>query len=182
MVDCQPSKRTAADDLVDAVDDVLDDDRGLVPLQGLEQLGERGLALLLAGDLVDGLLRRDGVAGQFQQLAEEVEAGLLDVGVLLPQRVEALAELDEDRVVEVAGDPGGDLLLDLLDRSRRCACRPSGPRWSARPGRWSRRPGGISTWTCSLIRSMVLAPRACQTSRPVMSEGRTDSYTSVSHR
>ncbi len=68
------------------------------------------------GTSVDGFLRRDGVAGQLQEFAQEVEAGLLDVGVLLAQCVQAVAEFDEHRVVEVTGDPSGDLLLDLLRR------------------------------------------------------------------
>ena len=123
IVDCQPSKRTPSDDLVDPADDVLDDDRSVVGLEGFEQLGQGCLALLLAGDLVDGLLGRNRVAGQLQEFSQEVQAGLLDVSVLLPQRVEALAEFDEDGVVEVAGDPGGDLLLDLLRPGCPCACR-----------------------------------------------------------
>jgi hypothetical protein len=85
-----------AHDLVDPVDDVGDDDRGLVALERLEELGERRLALLLARDEILRLLGGDRVLRQFQELAEEVEAGLLDVGVLLAQGVESLAELDED--------------------------------------------------------------------------------------
>ena len=89
MVRLPALEADAADDLVDPVDDVLDDDRSVVGLEGLEQLGEGGLALFLAGFLVDLLLGRDGVAGQFQEFSQEVQAGLLDVGVLLPQLVEA---------------------------------------------------------------------------------------------
>ena len=86
------------------------------PLRASNSSVSAALPCSSRGTSCSGLLRGDGVAGQFQELAQEVEAGLLDVGVLLPQRVEALPELDEDRVVEVARDPGGDLLLDLLDR------------------------------------------------------------------
>lgn len=39
----------------------------------------------------------------------------MDIGVLLSQLVEPLPELHEHRVGEVAGDAGGDLLLNVLD-------------------------------------------------------------------
>src|SRR5680860_429140 len=106
----------AADDLIDPVDDVVHDNRGLVSLEGFEELRQCGLALLLTGDLIDGLLGSHRVARQFQELAQEVEAGLLNVGVFLSQGVQALSELDEHGVVEVSGDTGGDLLLDVLGR------------------------------------------------------------------
>src|SRR2546421_10967061 len=46
-------------DLVNPVDDVFDNHGGLVGLERLEQLGEGGLALLLAGHRVDSLLGGD---------------------------------------------------------------------------------------------------------------------------
>src|SRR5699024_5698433 len=88
----------ASDDLVDAVDDVGNDNRGLLSLERLEELGEGGFAFLFARNEFLGLLSGDGVLGQFEELAEEVEAGMLDVGVFLAQGVESLAELDEDRI------------------------------------------------------------------------------------
>ena len=41
---------------------------------------------------------------------------MLYVRVLFAQSIEALAQLDENRVVEVSSDAGGNLLLDLLRR------------------------------------------------------------------
>lgn len=102
--------------LVDPVDDVLHNDWGLVRLQGFEELGQGSLALLFTRHLIDGLLRRHGVAGQFQEVSEEIQAGLLDAGLLLAKSVESLAEFDEDRVVEVAGDAGSDLFFDFFLR------------------------------------------------------------------
>jgi hypothetical protein len=69
MVDCQPSKRTPRTTSSIRSTTLSTMIGVFVGLERLEQLGERRLALLLAGDLVDGLLSRDRVAGQLQQLA-----------------------------------------------------------------------------------------------------------------
>lgn len=81
----------SSDHLVDSVDNVLDNDRRFIGLQGLEELSQCGLALLFSRHFVDGLLRGYGVAGQFQELAEEFQARLLDIGIPLAKSVESLA-------------------------------------------------------------------------------------------
>lgn len=108
-------KPDSADDLVDPVHDVVDDDRGVLSLQRLEELGERGFAPFLSRHLIHCFFGCDRILGQLEQFPEEFEAGLLDVGVLLAQLVEPLPELHEDRVGQVPGDAGSDQLLDIFD-------------------------------------------------------------------
>ena len=69
IVDCQPSKRTAFTTSSIRLTMFSTITGVLVGLERLEQLGQGGLALLLAGHLVDSLLGCYGVAGQLQEFA-----------------------------------------------------------------------------------------------------------------
>src|SRR5690606_2601329 len=64
-----PLEADPTDDLVDPIDDVLDDDRGLIALKSVEQLRQGRFALFFAGYLVYCLLGRDGVSGELEELA-----------------------------------------------------------------------------------------------------------------
>ena len=88
-----------------SVDDALDDDRRLVRLDLVEQLGQRRLAaiLVLLGRYV--LLGLQRLLGELEQLLQELDAVEQPCSSAVLQRLEALRELLELGIAAVLAQP-----------------------------------------------------------------------------
>jgi hypothetical protein len=103
-----------SNDLVDVCADAFDNDRRVLVAGALEELGERGLAEILAGERLGRVLCGDDVASEVEESFEEVNADEQPLLVPLLRLFEPLAAALRHHdgrgcAVQRAGTPAGGL-------------------------------------------------------------------------